>query len=117
MNIIRHTSNPVFSSVVEYGGLVYVAGQTARDLNGDIQAQTAEVLKTIDKQLAKAGSDKSKILFANVWLSDIRIREQMNLAWQAWADPAQLPARATVEAKLADPRMLVEISVVAANGK
>jgi len=114
MNIIRHGSSPIFSSAVEYGGLVFVAGQTARDLSKDVRGQTEEVLKTIDQLLTKAGSSKSNMLSANVWLSDIRNREQMNVAWQSWVDPAQLPSRATVEAKLADARMLVEIAVIAA---
>jgi enamine deaminase RidA (YjgF/YER057c/UK114 family) len=69
---------------------------------------------SIDAELAKTGSSKSKILWANVWVTDIRNREGMNAVWKAWIDPNNLPARATVEAKLADPRMLVEIACVAA---
>ncbi len=63
---------------------------------------------------SRSGTHKSKILSANVWLTDIRNRDEMNAAWTAWADPANLPARATVEAKLADPQMLVEIMVTCA---
>ena len=72
------------------------------------------MLKKIDALLAAAGTSKSRILSANVWVTDIRNRDEMNAAWSAWTDPANLPARATVEAKLADPRMLVEIMVTCA---
>ncbi|MCC6608444.1 MAG: RidA family protein [Burkholderiales bacterium] len=114
MQIIRHDPGKVLSGAVEANGFVFVAGQVADDLAQDIAGQTKQVLARIDALLSKAGIDKSKILWANVWVSDIRNREAMNAAWMAWADPKNLPARATVEAKLADPRMLVEIACVAA---
>jgi enamine deaminase RidA (YjgF/YER057c/UK114 family) len=114
MSIVRHNPHKILSDAVEYGGLVFVAGQVATDLAQGIRGQTEQVLKAVDSALAKAGSNKSKILSANVWLTDIRNREEMNAVWSAWVDPANLPARATVEAKLADARMLVEIAVIAA---
>lgn len=114
MNIIRQNPHKILSDAVEYSNLVFLAGQVATDLSQDINGQTRQVLKTIDGVLAKAGSSKSKILSANVWLTDIRNRDGMNAEWLAWVDPANLPARATVEAKLADPKMLVEIAVIAA---
>ena len=114
MNIKRHQPGKLFSAAVEHGGLVFVAGQVADDLTQGAKGQTEQVLKKIDAILASAGTGKSKILSANVWLTDIRNRDEMNAAWAAWADPANLPARATVEAKLADPRMLVEIMVTCA---
>ena len=114
MSIKRHPSGKLFSAAVEHGGLVYVAGQVADDLTQGVKGQTEQVLKKIDSILAAAGTSKSKILSANAWVTDIRNRDEMNAAWSAWADPANLPARATVEAKLADPRMLVEIACVAA---
>lgn len=114
MNIVRHEPGKILSGAVEYGNLVFVAGTVPDSLNVGMKEQTAEVLKKIDALLAKAGTAKSKILSANIWLPDIRTRDQMNEAWLAWMDPANPPARATVEAKLADPRILVEISVVAA---
>ena len=114
MSIKRHQSNKLFSAAVEHGGLLYVAGQVADDLSQGVKGQTEQVLKKIDALLAAAGTSKSKILSANVWVTDIRSRDEMNAAWTAWADPANLPARATVEAKLADPRMLVEIMVTCA---
>ena len=114
MSIKRHPSGKLFSAAVEHGGLVYVAGQVAGDLTQGVRGQTEQVLKKIDAILAAAGTSKSKMLSANVWLTDIRNRDEMNDAWIAWVDPANLPARATVEAKLADPRMLVEIMVTCA---
>ncbi len=114
MSIIRHEPGTVLSGAVEAAGLVFVAGQVADDLAQGIKGQTEQVLAKIDALLAKAGSNKSKIVSANVWVTDIRNREAMNAAWIAWLDPQHPPARATVEAKLADPRMLVEIACVAA---
>ena len=114
MTIKRHPAGKLFSAAVEHGGLVFVAGQTADDLAQGVRGQTEQVLKKIDAILGASGTSKSKILSANVWVTDIRHRDEMNVAWTAWADPANLPARATVEAKLADPRMLVEIMVTCA---
>lgn len=112
--IVRHPSSPILSDAVEHGGLVYLAGQVAEDLTQGVRGQTEEILASIDQLLAKAGSHKSRILSVNIWLSDIRERDAMNEAWKAWADPANLPARATVEAKLGHPNMRVEIMLVAA---
>src|SRR5205809_6371380 len=114
MNIKRHPAGKLFSAAVEHGGLVYVAGQVADDLTRGASGQTEQVLKEMDALLAASGTSKSKILSANVWVTDIRNRDEMNAAWTAWADSSILPARATVEAKLADPRMLVEIMVTCA---
>jgi len=114
MSIIRHEPGKFFSGAVEAAGLVFVAGQVADDLAAGIEGQTQQVLAKIDGLLAKAGSSKSKIVSANVWVTDVRNREGMNAVWTKWIDPKNLPARATVEAKLADPRMLVEIACIAA---
>lgn len=114
MTIVRHQSNKILSQAVEHGGLVYVAGQVANDLTQGVRGQTEQILKQIDALLAAANSDKSRILSANIWLSDIRTRDDMNQAWTAWADPKNLPARATVEAKMAAPDVMVEIMVTAA---
>jgi enamine deaminase RidA (YjgF/YER057c/UK114 family) len=116
MSITRHESGPILSLAVEHGGTVYLAGIVAKDLKKDIKGQTREVLAEIDRLLAKGGSSKSKILQATIWVTDIRNRAAMNEAWTAWVDPNNLPARACVEAKLADPACLVEIMVVAAKG-
>ena len=115
MSIVRHNPHGgILADAVEHGGLVWVAGTVADDLTQDISGQTRQVLASIDAALAKAGSSKSKILWANVWVTDIRNRAPMNEVWTAWVDPKNMPARACVEAKLADPRALVEIMVVAA---
>ena len=114
MSIKRHQAGKLFSAAVEHNGVVYVAGQVADDLSQGVKGQTDQVLKKIDALLSAAGTSKSRILSANVWVTDIRNRDEMNAAWTAWADPANLPARATVEAKLADPRVLVEIMVTCA---
>jgi len=114
VSIKRHPGGKLFSAAVQHNGVVYVAGQVADDLSLDVAGQTGQVLKKIEALLAASGTNKAKLLSANVWLSDIRNRDAMNAAWTAWVDPANLPARATVEAKLADPRMLVEIMVTCA---
>ena len=87
---------------------------TADDQSKDAKDQAAQILATIDRLLGVCGSNKSKILTATIWVSDIRNRALMNEAWTAWADPTNLPARACVESKMADPKCLVEIQVVAA---
>jgi enamine deaminase RidA (YjgF/YER057c/UK114 family) len=114
MNIVRHDPRKLLCGAVEAGGLVFLAGQVPGDLSQDIGGQTRQVLKTIDGLLAMAGTHKSKLVSATIWLTDIRNRDAMNVEWLAWVDAANLPARACVEAKLADQRMLVEIAVVAA---
>lgn len=113
MSIVRYETSPVYSKAAEAGGLVFTAGVIPANLAADATGQTAEVLAEIDRLLALAGTDKSRIVQATVWLNDIRHREAMNTAWSAWLAGGPAPARACVEAKLIDPRMLVEISVVA----
>ena len=114
MSITRHEQSTILSQAVEHGATVYLAGVVAKDLDRDIKGQTQEVLASIDRLLAKCGSDKSRIMSATIWVTDIRDRAPMNEVWTAWVDPKNVPARACVEAKLADPRALVEIMVVAA---
>jgi enamine deaminase RidA (YjgF/YER057c/UK114 family) len=114
MSIIRHEPGPILSLAVEHGSTVYLAGIVAKNLKADIKGQTQEVLAEIDRLLAKCGTSKSKILQATIWVTDIRNRASMNEVWTAWVDPKNLPARACIEAKLADPAGLVEIMVVAA---
>jgi enamine deaminase RidA (YjgF/YER057c/UK114 family) len=114
MTIKRHDPAKILSGAVEHGDTVYLAGQVAKDVSRDIKGQTEDILGQIDALLAKCGSHKSKILSATIWVTDIRHRDAMNQAWSAWVDPKNLPARACIEAKLADSRMLVEIAVIAA---
>ena len=114
MTIERIKVGPRMSQAVIHGNTVYLAGQVADNTSADVADQTRQVLNKIDGLLAEAGTDKSKLLFANVWLSDISTFQQMNAVWDAWVTPGMPPARATVESKLAGPQYKVEISVVAA---
>jgi enamine deaminase RidA (YjgF/YER057c/UK114 family) len=112
--IKRFDSIGRMSRAVAYGPTLYLAGMTADDLSKDVAGQTREILARIDHYLAEGGSDKSRLLSANIWLSDIATFNEMNAVWDAWVDRANPPARATVESKLAGPRYLVEIMVTAA---
>src|SRR5262245_3372113 len=102
-----------FSLAVIANGIVHTAGITAQDTSGDVKAQTRDILGQIDALIAEAGSSKSKLISANIWLRDIAHFGLMNEVWDAWIDPANKPVRATVEARLADPALLVEIQVTA----
>ncbi len=114
MSIVRHHPAKILSAAVEANGMVYVGGTVADKRPATVKAQTEEILARIDTLLAQAGSHKSKIVSATIWLADMRMRDEMNQAWLAWVDANQLPARACVEAKLAVADMLVEIAVIAA---
>ncbi|NJM92006.1 MAG: RidA family protein [Rhodospirillaceae bacterium] len=92
---------------------LYVAGQVAADTSADCAGQTRQILNQIDALLAQGGSDKTRILWANVWLVDMADYAAMNGEWEAWVPKGQAPARATVEAKLAMPQFKVEIACVA----
>ena len=116
MTIQRIKGGPRMSMAVVHGNTVYVAGQVADDPNADVGGQTKQILGKIDALLAEAGTDKTRILSANIWLRDIGTFAQMNAAWDAWVPQGNTPARATVEAKLASPSLLVEIAVIAARG-
>ena len=115
MPIERHRTGPRMSQIVSHGDTVYLAGQTARNAaGGTVGEQTADILKEIDNLLAQAGTDKTKILQATIWLADIGEYEAMNEVWDAWVPEGDAPARACVEAKLAVPELTVEIRVTAA---
>ena len=112
-DIKRHHPGASLSRLVECGNLVFVAGTTADNRSASCKAQTEEVLKKIDRLLSEAGTSKSKILWANVWLTDMREKDQMDAAWQAWIDADNKPARATVESRLGTPDTRVEIMMIA----
>ncbi len=114
MSIKRHNTGPRMSQAVEHGNTVYLAGLVADDATQDVKGQTNQILAKIDALLKAAGTDKSKLLSANIWLTDIKTWGQMNEAWDAWVSPGNTPARATVEAALAAPGLKVEIMVQAA---
>ena len=111
--IVRYDPDQRLSDMVEYDGRLYLAGQVGEDTRADAQGQTASILGQIDKLLARAGSDKSKILSAVVYVADMRLKPKMDEAWLAWMDPKSSPARATVEARLGSADTLVEIMCVA----
>lgn len=102
------------SEAVIHNGVVYLAGQVAEDPSADVAAQTSQVLAAIDRLLAETGSDRTRILQAQVFLADIGDFAAMNAVWDAWVPAGHTPARATVEARLAAPQYRVEIKVIAA---
>ena len=113
--INRIDTSQRMSQVVIHNNTVYLAGQVALESPGSsITDQTKNILERIDNYLAQAGSDKSKLLSATIWLSDISDFDEMNAVWDAWVSPGNQPARACVESKLAAPQFNVEIGVIAA---
>jgi enamine deaminase RidA (YjgF/YER057c/UK114 family) len=111
--IIRTDANPVLSKAVEYHGFVYTQGMVAADLTKDITGQTEDVLAQIDEVLELHGTDKTRLLQAQIWVKHITDREAMNKVWSAWLPEGGAPARACVEAVLANPDYLVEIMITA----
>jgi len=114
MSIDRLDPGPRLSRAVLHGPTIYLAGMTADDLTQDVTGQTSQILTKIDHYLAQAGSDRSKLLSATIWLRDIATFDEMNAVWDGWIDKRNPPARATVEARLAGDRFLVEIMTIAA---
>jgi len=115
MSIQRFETGPRMSQVVVHGNTVYLAGVVAnKTAGGGVADQTKEILAIIDGHLAKVGSDKTKLLSANIYITDMKTFAEMNAVWDAWVSQGNTPARATVEAQLAAPQYKVEIMVVAA---
>ena len=102
------------SEMAVYNGTIYLAGQIPEDTSVNIQGQTRQVLESIDGLLAQAGSDKSKILHAQIFLPDLGDFAAMNEVWEAWVVPGHTPTRATVQAALANPKWKIEVVVTAA---
>jgi len=114
MSLDRIGAGNRMSDAVIYGDRIYLSGYVAEKAEGkSVREQTQDILEQIDETLRQAGSHKTKILKANIWLTDIHSWAEMNEAWDAWVVPGQAPARATVEAKLAGPGFNVEIMVEA----
>lgn len=112
--IVRRNQNHRMSLAVEAGGFVFLAGLTAVGKRGaSVAEQTLEILSRIETQLAEAGVDKSRIVSAQVWLTDIASFDEFNGIWDAWVPADAKPVRACVEAALADPALNVEIMVTA----
>jgi enamine deaminase RidA (YjgF/YER057c/UK114 family) len=115
MSIQRFETGPRMSQVVAHGDTVYLAGVVASNAKGEsVTKQTQDVLSIIDGHLAKAGTDKSKLLSATIYITDMATFGEMNAVWDAWVSPGNTPARATVEVQLAAPKYHVEIMVIAA---
>ena len=114
MSITRSHTNQRMSQSVVHGNTVYLSGQVAKDFKADITTQTEQVLEKVDALLTEAGTDKTRILSAQIWLTSIGHFAEMNAVWDAWVPEGAAPARACTEARLASPDLLVEIGIIAA---
>jgi len=112
MTVRRIEVGPRMTQAVVHGNTVYLAGQVGA--GNTVAEQTKDILATVDRLLKSAGSDKSKLLQAIIWLDDMKDFAEMNSVWDKWVDPQNTPARATGEAKLAAPQYKVEIIITAA---
>jgi enamine deaminase RidA (YjgF/YER057c/UK114 family) len=112
-DIIRIDPGKRLSDAVVHDGIVYLAGQLGKPGDG-VYAQTVTCLAEVDRLLALAGTDKSRILRAQIWLADVTTAPEMNRAWEEWVSPGNAPARATGESRLVGPEYLVEIIITAA---
>ena len=113
-DITRIEPGKRMAQAVIHNGIVYLAGQIGQ--GPDVTAQSQDALAKVDRLLAAAGSDKSRMLSCTIWLADMADFAAMNAVWEAWIDPANPPARATGEAKLATPELRVEFIITAAQG-
>jgi enamine deaminase RidA (YjgF/YER057c/UK114 family) len=114
VSVRRFGTTERMSQAVVYGDLIFVSGQVDRSKRATVAEQTAAVLAQIDALLADTGSDKAHIISCNIWLADIGSFTEMNSVWDKWVEPGAAPARATVEARLADPKYHLEIACIAA---
>lgn len=114
MPITRIAPGPRMSGAVVHGDTIYLSGHVSGDRSLGVRGQTAAILERLEERLAASGSSKSKLLAVTIWLADIATFDEMNEVWDAWVDRANPPARAAVEARLASPDYLVEISAIAA---
>lgn len=114
MSITRTDSTPRMSRIVEHNNTIYLCGQVAKDATEGIKEQTATTLEKVEELLQKAGSDKRHILSVTIYIRDMKDFAAMNQVWDAWVEDGHQPARACVEARMARPELLVEMSVIAA---
>jgi len=112
--IRRHARTPIMHRVVEYNGVLYFGGIVADDRSKDMKGQTAEILEKIGRLLAENGSDKTKLLAATLYVTDMGQKDAMNEAWTAWFGPEDLPTRATLGVSELGPNTLIEVVVTAA---
>lgn len=109
----RYLQTPIMHRVVEHNGIVYVGGTTCDDESLDMAGQTREILAKIDKYLAEAGTDKTKLLSATIFVTDLNMKPEMDKVWKEWVDPSLLPTRATVGVADLGDTTLIEIVVTA----
>lgn len=114
MSITRMETGQRMSRIVIHNNTVYLCGQVAADASADITEQTQTMLDKVDALLEQAGSDRENILSATVYVRDMKDFAAMNAVWDAWVPEGHAPARACVEARMARPELLVEVSVIAA---
>jgi enamine deaminase RidA (YjgF/YER057c/UK114 family) len=114
MSIVRHQTAARMSKVVVHNNTVYLCGQVAEDRSADMSGQTQTMLAKVDQLLESVGSDRSRILSATVYVKDMALFAEMNAVWDSWVPEGHAPARACVEARMASPELLVEVSVIAA---
>ena len=114
LTIQRIGTTARFSEAVIHNHTVYLAGQVSQLVEGDINAQTQDVLRQIDEALTRAGTDRGQLLSAQIWLRDMADYAAMNLLWDAWLSDVQAPVRACVQAPMAKPHYHIEIMVIAA---
>ncbi|AUZ04649.1 MULTISPECIES: RidA family protein [Vitreoscilla] len=113
MSIQRHITNHRLSEAVQANGFIFLAGQVPTITVQDAEAQTADILRQVDELLAHFGSDKTKLVEATLFITDLANFDAMNRAWDAWIPEGHAPARACVQAQLANPEWLVEIKLSA----
>lgn len=109
----RYLRTPIMHRVVEHNGIVYVGGTTCDDESLDMAGQTREIMAKIDKYLAEAGTDKTKLLSATIFVTDLNMKPEMDKVWKEWVDPSLLPTRATVGVADLGDTTLIEIVVTA----
>jgi enamine deaminase RidA (YjgF/YER057c/UK114 family) len=113
--IKRYTQRPTLHAGVTHNGVLYAAGHAASDIDQDMAGQTRQICDKLDKLLAEVGSDKTRILHARIYLSDMSGKSDMNSVWVEWLEEQHMPSRATIGgADLGDPRRLIEIVITAA---
>ncbi|MBZ7925932.1 RidA family protein [Ensifer adhaerens] len=113
--VTRYRKNRIMHAAVEHNGLIFVGGHAASDISVGMKEQTQQVCEKLDGVLAECGSDKTQLVSARIYISDMSKKEEMNEAWLEWLDGDDLPSRATIGvADLGDPKRLIEVVVVAA---
>lgn len=113
--VTRHRKHRIMHAAVEHNGIIFIGGHAATDISVGMKEQTQQICEKLDGVLAECGSDKTRLLQARIYITDMSKKEEMNEAWLAWLDGDDLPSRATIGvADLGDPKRLIEVVVTAA---